>query len=124
MATDHASSLMAVRKTAKKSRKQLQSENYRRQKETLFAKLEKMHVQFGANMCLFVERNGKFEIFKHGQMLSILGLNEAMVGCSIRPVRTSLTVLKSKIFPPPRIVTARNVGTSRRKHVDDVKQAV
>ena len=84
MATDHASSLMAVRKTAKKSRKQLQSENYRRQKETLFAKLEKMHVQFGANMCLFLERNGKFEIFtSNGQMLSLLGLDEAKVSYSI-----------------------------------------
>ena len=84
MAIDHAFSLTAVRQTAKKSQKQLQSENYRRQKETLYAKLEKMHVQFGANMCLFLERNGKFEIFtSNGQMLSLLGLDEAKVSYSI-----------------------------------------
>ena len=123
MAIDHAFSLTAVRQTAKKSQKQLQSENYRRQKETLYAKLEKMHVQFSASMCLLLERNGKFEIFSHGQMLSMLGLNEAKVSCSIYPVQMSLTILKSKIFPPPLIVTARNVATTG-KHVEDVKQAL
>jgi hypothetical protein len=49
-----------------------------------------MHVQFGANMCLFSERNGKFEIFSHGQMLSLLGLTEAKVSCLICAVQMSL----------------------------------
>ena len=80
MATDRAFPFTGVRKTTAKSSKQMGSENYRRQKKTLYTKLEKMHVQFGANMCLFLERNGKFEIFtSHGQMLSTLGLNEAKV---------------------------------------------
>jgi hypothetical protein len=87
MAIDQAAPLPGVRKTTAKSSKQLRSENYRRQKQTLYTKLEKMHVQFAANMCLLLERNGKFEIFtSHGQMLSMLGLNEAKVSYSIRPV--------------------------------------
>lgn len=76
----HTSSRVASKSTTRKSRKQLETENYRRQKQSLYVKLERMHRCFGVNMQMVLKRNGKVEIFtSEGQIVSALGLHEAQV---------------------------------------------
>ena len=80
----HTNSGVVSNGITRKSRKQLETENYRRQKQSLYVKLERMHRCFGVNMQMVLERNGKVEIFtSEGQILSALGLNEAQVRCRL-----------------------------------------
>ncbi len=50
-------------KTKKKSEKQLENENYRRQLKTLTEKINRMVKRFGADIYLHSHRNGKQDIY-------------------------------------------------------------
>ena len=57
-------------KIKKKSEKQLESENFRRQSKTLIKKINRMAKRFGADFYLYWGRNGKQNIYTSYKDLS------------------------------------------------------
>lgn len=72
--TPHSTQSKAARKhngkIRKKTKKELRTENYRRQMETLFDKIHRMVSSFGVDIFLHVRRNSKQKLYTSSEDLS------------------------------------------------------
>jgi hypothetical protein len=95
------------KKNRKKTKEELRSENYRRQMETLFEKVDRMVSSFGVDISLHVRRNNKQKLYTSSEDLSWpAGVKDVVVSSQFSSMLPHIVNhTKANSYPIPPIMT-------------------
>jgi hypothetical protein len=95
------------RKNREKTKEELRYENYRRQIETLFEKIDRMVSSFGVDISLHVRRNNKQKLYTSSEDLSWpAGIKDVVVSSQFSSLPLYIANhTKTNSYPIPSIMT-------------------